>query len=143
MVADDAGRDVPRAAVTPSLVVAALMAVYLGVMMGSYLDGPSVQGALDSYAVQNDKSQYGLTYEFLYQDTDGEGRIRYHLVSTEGGNVPLVLTCEFLWVDNFDAFDYRPAGWNYVRSNLEEWVRAYEAWRTSPGYDGPRTRVRP
>ena len=42
---------------------------------------PSVEAALDSYAVQNDKSQYGLTYEFLYQDTDGEGRICYHLVS--------------------------------------------------------------
>ena len=137
MVADDAGRGVPRAAVTPSLVVAALMAVYLGVMMGSYLDGPSVQGALDSYAVQNDKSQYGLTYEFLYQDTDDAGQVRYHLVSTEGGNVPLVLTCEFLWLDSFDAFDYRPAGWNYVRSNSEEWSRAYEAWRSSPGYDGP------
>ena len=138
MVADDAGRGVPRAAVTPSLVVAALMAVYLGVMMGSYLDGPSVQGALDSYAVQNDKSQYGLTYEFLYQDTDDAGQVRYHLVSTEGGNIPLVLTCEFRWVDNFDAFDYRPAGWNYVRSNSEEWLRAYDAWELSPGYDGPR-----
>ena len=148
MVADDAGRGVPRAAVTPSLVVAALMAVYLGVMMGSYLDGPSVEAALDSHAVQNDKSQHGLTYTFLYQDVDKlgqtryyfrhtDGQVRYHLVSTEGGNIPLVLTCEFRWVDNFSFFDYRPAGWNYVRSNSEEWIRAYEAWRSSPGYDGP------
>ena len=137
MVADDAGRGVPRAAVTPSLVVAALMAVYLGVMMGSYLDGPSVQGALDSRSVRWDEG-YGLTYEFLYQDTDDAGQVRYHLVSTEGGNIPLVLTCEFRWVDNFDAFDYRPAGWNYVRSNSEEWRRAYDAWELSPGYDGPR-----
>ena len=136
MVANDAGRDVSRAAVTPSLVVAALMAVYLGVMMGSYLDGPSVQGALDSRSVRWDEG-YGLTYEFLYQDTDDAGQVRYHLVSTEGGNVPLVLTCEFRWVDNFSFFHYRPAGWNYVCSNSEEWIRAYEAWRSSPGYDGP------
>ena len=56
----------------------------------------------------------------------------------EEPNIPLVLTCEFRWVDNFDAFDYRPAGWNYVRSNSEEWLRAYDAWELSPGYDGPR-----
>ena len=77
MVADDAGRDVPRVAVTPSLVVAALMAVYLGVMMGSYLDGPSVEAALDSHSVRWDEG-YGLTYEFLYQDTDDAGQVRYH-----------------------------------------------------------------
>ena len=77
MVANDAGRDVPRAAVTPSLVVAALMAVYLGVMMGSYLDGPSVEAALDSHSVRWDEG-YGLTYEFLYQDTDDAGQVRYH-----------------------------------------------------------------
>ena len=127
-----------RGVVVAVALVAAMAPVsYLVGMLGAYLEGPSLRAALDSYAVQNDKSQYGLTYEFLYQDTDGEGRVRYHLVSTEGGNVPLVLTCEFLWLDSFDAFDYRPAGWNYVRSNSEEWSRAYEAWRTSPGYDGP------
>ncbi len=127
-----------RGVVVAVALVAAMAPVsYLVGMLGAYLEGPSLRAALDSYAVQNDKSQYGLTYEFLYQDTDGEGRIRYHLVSTEGGNVPLVLTCEFLWLDSFDAFDYRPAGWNYVRSNSEEWSRAYEAWRSSPGYDGP------
>ena len=103
-----------------------------------YWDGPSVQGAFDSYTVQNDRDGYGLTYEFLYQDTDDAGQVRYHLVSTEGGNIPLVLTCEFRWVDNFSFFDYRPAGWNYVRSNSEEWLRAYDAWELSPGYDGPR-----
>ena len=127
-----------RGVVVAVALVAAMAPVsYLVGMLGAYLEGPSLRAALDSYAVQNDKSQYGLTYEFLYQDTDGEGRIRYHLASTEGGNVPLVLTCEFLWLDSFDAFDYRPAGWNYVRSNSEEWSRAYEAWRSSPGYDGP------
>ena len=123
--------------VAVALVAAMAPVSYLVGMLGAYLEGPSLRAALNSPAVQNDKSQYGLTYEFLYQDTDGEGRIRYHLVSTEGGNVPLVLTCEFLWLDSFDAFDYRPAGWNYVRSNSEEWSRAYEAWRSSPGYDGP------
>ena len=127
-----------RGVVVAVALVAAMAPVsYLVGMLGAYLEGPSLRAALNSPAVQNDKSQYGLTYEFLYQDTDGEGRIRYHLVSTEGGNVPLVLTCEFLWLDSFDAFDYRPAGWNYVRSNSEEWSRAYEAWRSSPGYDGP------
>ena len=138
MVANDAGRDVPRAAVTPSLVVAALMAVYLGVMMGSYLDGPSVQGALDSYAVQNDKSQHGLTYTFLYQDTDGAGRVRYHFVSDGGGNIPLAITCEFHWFGRWGIFERRDAGWNYICSNSEEWLHAYDAWELSPGYDGPR-----
>ena len=97
----------------------------------------SVEAALDSRSVRRDEEQYGLTYEFLYRDTDGEGWVRYHLVSTEGGDIPLMLTCESLWLDSFGAFDYRPAGWNYVRSNPEEWSRAYEAWRSSPGYDGP------
>ena len=126
---------------TALLCIAALVTVlsapHLIRMLGEYREGPSLRAALDSHAVQNDKSQYGLTYEFLYQDTDDAGQVRYHLVSTEGGNVPLVLTCEFRWVDNFSFFHYRPAGWNYVRSNSEEWSRAYEAWRSSPGYDGP------
>ena len=103
-----------------------------------YWDGPSVQGAFDSYTVQNDRDGYGLTYRFLYEDTDEAGQVRYHFVSTEGGNIPLVLTCEFRWVDNFSFFHYRPAGWNYVCSNSEEWLRAYDAWELSPGYDGPR-----
>ena len=106
-------------------------------LLKEYWDGPSVRGALDSYIVQNDRDGYGLTYRFLYEDTDEAGQVRYHFVSTEGGNIPLVLTCEFRWVDNFSFFHYRPAGWNYVRSNSEEWIRAYEVWRSSPGYDGP------
>ena len=107
-------------------------------LLKEYWDGPSVRGALDSYIVQNDRDGYGLTYRFLYEDTDEAGQVRYHFVSTEGGNIPLVLTCEFRWVDNFSFFHYRPAGWNYVRSNSEEWLRAYDAWELSPGYDGPR-----
>ena len=106
-------------------------------LLKEYWDGPSVQGAFDSYTVQNDRDRYGLTYRFLYEDTDEAGQVRYHFVSTEGGNIPLVLTCEFRWVDNFRFFHDRPAGWNYVCSNSEEWIRAYEAWRSSPGYDGP------
>ena len=107
-------------------------------LLKEYWDGPSVRGALDSYIVQNDRDGYGLTYRFLYEDTDEAGQVRYHFVSTEGGNIPLVLTCEFRWVDNFSFFHYRPAGWNYVCSNSEEWLRAYDAWELSPGYDGPR-----
>ena len=132
---------------TALLCVAALVTVlsapHLIRMLGEYREGPSLRAALDSHAVQNDKSQHGLTYTFLYQDTDGAGRVRYHFVSNSGGNIPLVITCEFHWFDNLDFSHHRHAGWNYVCSNLEEWVRAYEAWRTSPGYDGPRTRVRP
>ena len=114
MVANDAGRDVPRAAVTPSLVVAALMAVYLGVMMGSYLDGPSVEAALDSYAVQNDKSQHGLTYTFLYQDVDKLGQTRYYFRHTDGCTKCMILTCKFRWFDHVEGLDFRPAGWDYV-----------------------------
>jgi len=136
MVADDAGRDVPRAAVTPSLVVAALMAVYLGVMMGSYLDGPSVEAALDSHSVRWDEG-YGLTYEFLYQDTDDAGQVRYHFVSNSGGNIPLVITCEFHWFDSWGFLEFYPAGWNYVCSNPEEWVDAYDAWGSGQGYGIP------
>ena len=136
MVADDAGRDVPRAAVTPSLVVAALMAVYLGVMMGSYLDGPSVEAALDSHSVRWDEG-YGLTYEFLYQDTDDAGQVRYHFVSNSGGNIPLVITCEFHWFDSWGFLEFYPAGWNYVCSNPEEWVRAYNAWGSGQEYGIP------
>ena len=112
-------------------------------MMKVYREGPSIGAALNSDAMQIDRKLYGITYNFLYQDTDDAGQVRYHFVSDNGGNIPLVITCEFHWFDNLDFFHHRHAGWNYVCSNLEEWVRAYEAWRTSPGYDGPRTRVRP
>ena len=103
-----------------------------------YWDGPSVQGAFDSYTVQNDRDRYGLTYRFLYEDTDEAGQVRYHFVSTEGGNIPLVLTCEFHWFGRWGIFERRDAGWNYICSNSEEWLRAYDAWELSPGYDGPR-----
>ena len=116
---------------------------YFVKMMKVYQEGPSIGAALNSRVVRNDRELYGITYTFLYEDTDEAGRVRYHFVSDNGGNIPLVITCEFHWFDNLDFSHHRHAGWNYVRSNLEEWVRAYEAWRTSPGYDGPRTRVRP
>ena len=107
-------------------------------LLKEYWDGPSVQGALDSYIVQNDRDGYGLTYRFLYEDRDEAGQVRYHFVSTEGGNIPLVITCEFHWFGRWGIFERRDAGWNYIRSNSEEWLRAYDAWELSPGYDGPR-----
>lgn len=102
-----------------------------------YWDGPSVQGAFDSYTVQNDRDEYGLTYRFLYQDNDDIGQVRYHFVSDKGA-VPLVLTCEFHWFGRWGIFERRDAGWNYICSNSEEWLHAYNAWELSPGYDGPR-----
>ena len=87
--------------------------------------------------MQNDKSQYGLTYTFLYQDTDGAGRVRYHLVSDNGGNIPLVITCEFRWFDSWGFLEFYPAGWNYVCSNPEERVRAYDAWGSGQEYGIP------
>ena len=134
--------------VAVALLCVAVAAVQFGPyfvkMLKVYQEGPSIGGALNSDAVQIDRKLYGITYTFLYEDTDEAGRVRYHFVSDGGGNIPLVITCEFHWFDNLDfSHHHRHAGWNYVRSNLEEWVRAYEAWRTSPGYDGPRTRVRP
>ena len=130
-----------RVVAVACLCVAVAAAVQFGPyfvkMLKVYQEGPSVGAALNSRAVQNDRKLYGITYSFLYEDTDEAGRVRYHFVSNSGGNIPLVLTCEFRWVDNFSFFHYRPAGWNYVCSNSEEWIRAYEAWRSSPGYDGP------
>jgi len=136
-----------RVVAVACLCVAVAAAVQFGPyfvkMMKLYQEGPSVGAALNSPAVQVDRKLHGTTYTFLYEDRDEAGRVRYHFVSDNGGNIPLVITCEFRWFDNLDFFHHRHAGWNYVCSNLEEWVRAYEAWRTSPGYDGPRTRVRP
>ena len=127
---------------TALLCIAALVTVlsapHLIRMLGEYREGPSLRAALDSHAVQNDKSQHGLTYRFLYEDTDEAGQVRYHFVSTEGGNIPLVITCEFHWFGRWGIFERRDAGWNYIRSNSEEWLRAYDAWELSPGYDGPR-----
>ena len=136
-----------RVVAVACLCVAVAAAVQFGPyfvkMLKVYQEGPSIGAALNSDAMQIDRKLYGITYNFLYQDTDDAGQVRYHFVSNSGGNIPLVITCEFHWFDNLDFFHHRHAGWNYVCSNLEEWVRAYEAWRTSPGYDGPRTRVRP
>ena len=128
-----------RGVVVAVALVAAMAPVsYLVGKLGAYLEGPSVQGALDSRIVQNDRDGYGLTYRFLYEDTDEAGQVRYHFVSTEGGNIPLVITCEFHWFGRWGIFERRDAGWNYIRSNSEEWLRAYDAWELSPGYDGPR-----
>ena len=135
-----------RVVAVACLCVAVAAAVQFGPyfvkMLKVYQEGPSIGAALNSDAMQIDRKLYGITYTFLYEDTDEAGRVRYHFVSDNGGNIPLVITCEFHWFDNLDFSHHRHAGWNYARSNLEEWVRAYEAWRTSPGYDGPRTRVR-
>ena len=106
-------------------------------MMKVYQEGPSIGAALNSRAVRNDRELHGITYTFLYEDTDEAGRVRYHFVSDKGA-VPLVLTCEFHWFGRWGIFDRRDAGWNYIRSNSEEWLRAYDAWELSPGYDGPR-----
>ena len=126
---------------TALLCIAALVTVlsapHLIRMLGEYWEGPSLRAALDSHAVQNDKSQHGLTYTFLYQDTDGAGRVRYHLVSNNGGNIPLVITCEFHWFDRWGIFEPRHAGWNYVCSNPEERVRAYDAWGSGQEYGIP------
>ena len=126
---------------TALLCIAALVTVlsapHLIRMLGEYWEGPSLRAALDSHAVQNDKSQYGLTYTFLYQDTDGAGRVRYHFVSNSGGNIPLVITCEFRWFDSWGFLEFYPAGWNYTRTNLEEWVDAYDAWGSGQGYGIP------
>ena len=126
---------------TALLCIAALVTVlsapHLIRMLGEYREGPSLRAALDSHAVQNDKSQHGLTYTFLYQDTDGAGRVRYHLVSDNGGNIPLVITCEFRWFDSWGFLEFYPAGWNYTRTNLEEWVDAYDAWGSGQEYGIP------
>ena len=106
-------------------------------MMKVYQEGPSIGAALNSRVVRNDRELYGITYTFLYEDTDEAGRVRYHFVSDKGA-VPLVLTCEFHWFGRWGIFDRRDAGWNYIRSNSEEWLHAYNAWELSPGYDGPR-----
>ena len=107
------------------LLPAVAPAARLGVMLGAYLGGPSAEAALDSCTMRWHREAPGITYRFLHEDTDGEGRVRYHYVSTGGGDIPLALTCEFLWLGSFDAFDYRSAGWNYVHSNSEEWEEAY------------------
>ena len=122
-------------------VVAVAAAVQFGPyfvrMMKVYQEGPSIGAALNSDAVQIDRKLYGITYTFLYEDTDEAGRVRYHFVSDGGGNIPLVITCEFHWFDRWGFLEFYPAGWNYVCSNPEEWVHAYNAWGSGQEYGIP------
>ena len=126
-----------RVVAVACLCVAVAAAVQFGPyfvkMLKVYQEGPSVGAALNSRAVQNDRKLYGITYSFLYEDTDEAGRVRYHFVSNSGGNIPLVITCEFRWFDSWGFLEFYPAGWNYTRTNLEEWVRAHDAWGSGQG----------
>ena len=106
---------------------------YFVKMLKVYQEGPSIGAALNSRVVRNDRELYGITYTFLYEDTDEAGRVRYHFVSDNGGNIPLVITCEFRWFDSWGFLEFYPAGWNYTRTNLEEWVDAYDAWGSGQG----------
>ena len=106
-------------------------------MMKLYQEGPSIGAALNSPAVQVDRKLHGTTYNFLYEDRDEVGRVRYHFVSNSGGNIPLVITCEFRWFDSWGFLEFYPAGWNYTCSNPEEWVDAYDAWGSGQGYGIP------
>ena len=110
---------------------------YFVKMMKVYQEGPSIGAALNSDAVQIDRKLYGITYTFLYEDTDEAGRVRYHFVSDGGGNIPLVITCEFYCFDSWGFLEFYPAGWNYVCSNPEEWVHAYNAWGSGQEYGIP------
>ena len=110
---------------------------YFVKMLKVYQEGPSIGAALNSDAVQIDRKLYGITYTFLYEDRDEAGRVRYHFVSDGGGNIPLVITCEFHWFDSWGFLEFYPAGWNYTRTNLEEWVDAYDAWGSGQGYGIP------
>ena len=126
-----------RVVAVACLCVAVAAAVQFGPyfvkMLKVYQEGPSVGAALNSRAVQVDRKLHGTTYTFLYEDTDEAGRVRYHFVSNSGGNIPLVITCEFHWFDSWGFLEFSPAGWNYTRTNLEEWVRAYNAWGSGQG----------
>ena len=130
-----------RVVAVACLCVAVAAAVQFGPyfvrMLKLYQEGPSVGAALNSRAVRNDRELHGITYTFLYEDTDEVGRGRYHFVSDNGGNIPLVITCEFRWFDSWGFLEFYPAGWNYTRTNLEEWVDAYDAWGSGQGYGIP------
>ena len=130
-----------RVVAVACLCVAVAAAVQFGPyfvkMLKVYQEGPSIGAALNSDAVQIDRKLYGITYTFLYEDTDEAGRVRYHFVSDGGGNIPLVITCEFHWFDSWGFLEFYPAGWNYTRTNLEEWVDAYDAWGSGQGYGIP------
>ena len=130
-----------RVVAVACLCVAVAAAVQFGPyfvkMMKLYQEGPSVGAALNSPAVQVDRKLHGTTYTFLYEDRDEAGRVRYHFVSNSGGNIPLVITCEFHWFDSWGFLEFYPAGWNYTCSNPEEWVDAYDAWGSGQGYGIP------
>ena len=124
-----------RVVAVACLCVAVAAAVQFGPyfvkMMKLYQEGPSVGAALNSPAVQVDRKLHGTTYTFLYEDRDEAGRVRYHFVSNSGGNIPLVITCEFRWFDSWGFLEFYPAGWNYTCSNPEEWVDALSRDRKS------------
>ena len=130
-----------RVVAVACLCVAVAAAVQFGPyfvkMLKVYQEGPSIGGALNSDAVQIDRKLYGITYTFLYADRDEAGRVRYHFVSNSGGNIPLVITCEFHWFDSWGFLEFYPAGWNYTCSNPEEWVRAYDARGSGQEYGIP------
>ena len=130
-----------RVVVVACLCVAVAAAVQFGPyfvkMLKVYQEGPSIGAALNSDAMQIDRKLYGITYNFLYQDTDDAGQVRYHFVSDGGGNIPLVITCEFHWFDRWGIFEPRHAGWNYTRTNLEEWIHAHNAWGSGQEYGIP------
>ena len=130
-----------RVVAVACLCVAVAAAVQFGPyfvkMLKVYQEGPSIGAALNSDAMQIDRKLYGITYNFLYQDTDDAGQVRYHFVSNSGGNIPLVITCEFHWFDSWGFLEFYPAGWNYTRTNLEEWVHAYNAWGSGQEYGIP------
>ena len=133
----DSLRLVAVALLCVALAAAAQFGPYFVKMLKVYQEGPSVGAALNSRAVQIDRKLHGTTYNFLYEDTDEAGRVRYHFVSNSGGNIPLVITCEFYWFDSWGFLEFYPAGWNYTRTNLEEWVDAYDAWGSGQGYGIP------
>ena len=133
----DSLRLVAVALLCVALAAAAQFGPYFVKMMKVYQEGPSIGAALNSDAVQIDRKLRGITYTFLYEDTDEAGRVRYHFVSDGGGNIPLVITCEFYWFDSWGFLEFYPAGWNYVCSNPEEWVRAYNAWGSGQEYGIP------
>ena len=133
----DSLRLVAVALLCVALAAAAQFGPYFVKMMKVYQEGPSIGAALNSDAVQIDRKLRGITYTFLYEDTDEAGRVRYHFVSDGGGNIPLVITCEFRWFDSWGFLEFYPAGWNYTCSNPEEWVHAYNAWGSGQEYGIP------
>jgi len=133
----DSLRLVAVALLCVALAAAAQFGPYFVKMLKVYQEGPSVGAALNSPAVQIDRKLRGTTYNFLYEDRDEAGRVRYHFVSNSGGNIPLVITCEFHWFDSWGFLEFYPAGWNYTCSNPEEWVHAYNAWGSGQEYGIP------